>query len=84
MKYYKFIDDGYIISIGTGGMGDEISEDEYLAIKAVIARKPADTEASGYRLKTDLTWEEYPIDPPDPDPEIDDLELLEILMGVTE
>ena len=31
-----------------------------------------------------MTREEYPVGPPDPDPEIEDAELLDILMGVTE
>lgn len=80
MKYYKQISDGYIICIGTGG-GKEITESEYNKILAVIHDKPKATETTDYRLREDLTWEAYPIDPPDPDPEINDEELLEILMG---
>lgn len=82
--YKKYVSGGYIISIGTGGMGEEIPESEYNEILAVIHNKPPRTENTDYKLREDLTWEEYPVDPPDPDPEIDDAELLDILMGVTE
>lgn len=85
MRYYKQIVDGYITLIGTGGsVYTEITEDEYNAILDLIHDKPKATETTDYRLREDLTWEEYPVDPPDPDPEIDDSELLDILMGVTE
>ena len=84
MKYYKYISEGYIVTVSTGGMGEAISEEEYNAILSVIHNKPPRTETTDYRLREDLTWEEYPVDPPDPDPEIDDSELLDILMGVTE
>lgn len=83
MKYYKQVSDGYIVCIGTGG-GTEITEEEYNTILDVIHNKPHRTETTDYRLRKDLTWEEYPIDPPDPDPEIDDSELLDILMGGAE
>ena len=81
MRYYKIISDGYITAIGTGNGGTEVTEAEYSEILAVIRAKPADTETTGYRLKTDLTWEQYSIDPPDPDEDIEDAELLDILMG---
>ena len=83
MKYFKQISDGYIVCIGTGG-GTEITEDEYNEILSVIHDKPPVTETTDYRLRENLTWEAYPIDHPDPDPEINDSELLDILMGVTE
>lgn len=82
MQFYKQIVDGYITLIGTNGSADaEITESEYNEILAVIHDKPKATETTDYRLREDLTWEAYPIDPPDPDPEIDETELLEILMG---
>ena len=83
MKYFKQISDGYIVCIGTGG-GTEITESEYNEILTVIHNKPEATETADYKLRVDLTWEEVPVDPPDPDPEINDEELLDILMGVTE
>lgn len=82
--YYKVVNNGYVTGCGTNGSDDTtpITEAEYDEVMAVIRAKPADTETIGYRLKTDLTWEEYPIDPPDPDEDIEDAELLDILMGV--
>ena len=84
MRFYEIIQDGYILAIGTGNGGTEITESEYNAILDIIHTKPAATETTDYRLKTDLTWEQYAVDPPDPDPDIDDSELLDILMGVAE
>lgn len=82
--YYKVIDNGFISAVGIGKTGTEITEEEYNTILSVIRTKPPRTDTTDYRLKEDLTWEEYEVDPPDPDPDIDDAELLDILMGVTE
>ena len=84
--YYKVTNGGYIDGIGTNGNDGTtpITEAEYNEILAVIRAKPADTETIGYRLKTDLTWEQYSIDPPDPDEDIEDAELLDILTGGAE
>lgn len=84
MKYYKQVINGFILSIGTGSGFTEITETEYNEILSVIHAKPPATETTDYRLREDLTWEAYEIEPPDPDPEINDSELLDILMGVTE
>lgn len=81
---YKQIRTGYIVSIGENIGGTEITETEYNEILSVIHDKPPATETTDYRLRDDLTWEAYSVDPPDPDPDIDDAELLDILMGVTE
>ncbi len=81
MRYFKAISDGYIMTVGPGNGGEEITEAEYNTILEIIQSKPAVTETTDYRLREDLTWEEYPIDPPDPDPEIDDAEVYEILFG---
>ena len=86
MSFFKIIDNGYILSIGQTNRANEheITEDEYNAILDLIRSKPPATETTDYRLREDLTWEPYEIDPPDPDPEIDDTELLDILMGGAE
>ena len=86
MAYYKIIDGGYVLSIGTTDRQaeNEITEEEYNAILSAIRTKPPATETTDYRLREDLTWEAYQIDPPDPDPEINDEELLDILMGGAE
>lgn len=84
MKYYKIIDSGYIPAIGTGDGYTEITEAEYDEIMEVIHAKPARTGTTDYRLKEDLTWEEYEVEPPDPDPDLDGEDALEILLGVSE
>ena len=83
MRYYKQISGDYIISIGTGYGGEEISEQEYNEIMSVIRSCPNE-EGKGYRLKTDLTWEEYdlpPVPEPSDDDEISTDEALNILLG---
>ena len=84
MKYYELNVNGYIISVGDSRCGTEITAERYAAVLDALRIKPPRTETTDYRLRVDLTWEEYPVDPPDPDPEIDDAELLNILMGGAE
>lgn len=83
MRYYKQTSNNYILAIGTGAGGTEITKAEYDEIMAIIQNRPA-TEGKGYRLKTDLTWEEYDL-PPEPEPsdedELSDAEALNILLG---
>lgn len=69
MRYYKTINDVYITSIGNGSGGTEISAREYADILETILSKPTAPEGFDYRLKTDLTWEEYEKPEPDPEPE---------------
>lgn len=80
MRYYKLIDNGYILAIGTGNGGEEITESEYDEIMTVIRNHPV-REGYGYRLKTDLTWEEYenPTPPPDPSEEVSADEIADAL-----
>ena len=82
MRYYKDIQDGYIVAIGTGGGGGvEITESEYESIMAVIQDKPEQTETTDYHLRQDLTWEEYErIEPPD-ESEPSAEEVVDILLG---
>ena len=85
MRYYKNISDNYILAIGTGYGNDEISEQEYNEIMSVIRSCPNE-EGKGYRLKADLTWEEYdlpPVPEPSDDDEISTDEALNILLGGT-
>ena len=83
MKYNKQVSNTYLAAIGTGPGGVEITEDEYNAIMDVIRNRPA-AEGKGYRLKADLTWEEYdlpPVPEPSDDDEISTDEALNILLG---
>lgn len=83
MRYNKQTSNNYILAIGTGYGGTEITETEYNEIMAIIQNHPT-AEGKGYRLKTDLTWEEYDL-PPEPEPsdedELSDAEALNILLG---
>lgn len=84
MRFYKSLNNGYILAIGTGGGGTEITETEYNEIKTVIQNKPARTETTDYHLKQDLTWEAFEVEPVDPaEEELGAEEALEILMGGT-
>ena len=62
MRHYKQISDNYIVAIGTGHGGIEITEAEYTEIMSIIQNCPQ-TAGKGYHLKTDLTWEEYDLPP---------------------
>lgn len=80
MRYYKVISGGYINSIGIGVAGTEITQAEYAEILDVITNKPAATETTDYLLKEDLTWEEFELDPPDPEEPTAE-EALAVLLG---
>lgn len=83
MRYYKTIADGYILQIGTNTSGTEITEEEYNEIYAVIKAMPKAPDGYGYKLRTDLTWEEYQIEPQPYEPTDEDkAEGYDILMGV--
>lgn len=85
MRYYKQISGAYIITIGVGLDGTEIAEDEYNEILSTIQNHPQ-AEGKCYKLKTDLTWEEYDL-PSTPEPsdedELSDTEALDIILGGT-
>lgn len=83
MRYYKKTIDGCIVAVGTGNVGEEITETEYNSILSVIHSRPV-SDTQGYRLRADLTWEAYDL-PPAPEPsnddEISNEEALNILLG---
>ena len=80
VRFYKEVSDGYIMSIGVGTGSTEITEQEYNAIRSVIANKPEETETTDYMLRDDLTWEAYEVESiPEPDPTPD--EALDFLFG---
>ena len=83
MRYYKIITDGYLVAVGSGSGGTEITEAEYAELLNIIRSKPVATEGYDYRLKSNLTWELYELPPvPAPeDDEISDTEALNIITG---
>lgn len=82
MRYYKQTSGDYILAIGTGNGNDEITEQEYNEIMSVIQSCPNE-EGKGYRLYTDLTWEEYGLPPVvlSDDDELSADEAMDILLG---
>ena len=86
MQYYKILQDGYIISVGKGAGGEDLTESEYTQILDSIRNKPTAPDGYGYRLKSDLTWErlELPVSPEDADPDLTDAEALAIILGGAE
>lgn len=82
MRYYKQIEDDYIVAIGTGNSYTEITEDEYNNILSIVHSVPHE-DGKGYMLKTDLTWEEYDVDPVEED-DASAEEIVDILTGETE
>ena len=82
-RYYKQTDRMYILAVGVGVGGMEISADEYSEILSVIQNRPT-AEGKGYRLKADLTWEAYdlpPVPEPSDDDEISNDDAINILLG---
>ena len=59
MRYYKLIDNGYLVAIGKGKGNTEITEAEYNTILDLIRNKPTAESGYDYRLREDLTWELY-------------------------
>ena len=64
MSYYKTESNGYILAVGTGNVGKAITETEYNNLLSVIHSAPS-KEGYGYRLRTDMTWEDYELPPID-------------------
>lgn len=54
---YKYINDKYIIGVGTGSGGEEITEQEYNNILDKINNRPEAPEGYSYRLTTTMEWE---------------------------
>lgn len=85
MHKYMIVENGIILCIGIGTAGQSITDEQYNQILGLIRNKPAETDTIGYRLKTDLTWEQYEKETPAPyEDEPDALELLNILTGEAE
>ena len=55
--FYKYIDDKFIIGVGTGSGGEEVTEQEYNNILDKINNRPEAPEGYSYRLTTAMEWE---------------------------
>ena len=88
MGYIKHIENGYIVSLQTNApVGTEnCTEEEYNSIMDALKNAPSPKEGYGYRLKEDLTWEEYELPVEDSTEHINDdySEAGKILLGVSE
>ena len=78
--YKKIIQNGYIVAVGSGDFGTDITEDEYNALLEILQNRPQETAEIGYRLKTDLTWESYEKEP-QPEPDLTADEIVDIIFG---
>lgn len=81
MRYYKIVENGYLVAIGKGVGGIEITEEEYNSLLEHIRNCPTAEEGYGYRLKEDLTWEHYEL-PVANETEISGDELMTMIEGV--
>ena len=53
---FKVIANGYIIGVGIGSQGTEITHEEYDQITELMHNKPVDTEEIEYRLSESMEW----------------------------
>lgn len=58
----KIISNGYILGLAEAPTGVEVSEEEYLKLADIFHAMPT-KEGYAYRLREDLTWEEYHVEP---------------------
>lgn len=80
MRYFVEYADNWIIAVGAGFGGEEITKEEYENILSVISNCPTPESGYDYRLKKDLTWELVELPPaPEYDPEATEVDYLEAL-----
>lgn len=84
MRYYKTIIDGYLVSVGTGTGGTEITETEYNELLSIIHNRPTAPSGYDYRLKADtLEWELVELPPiDDTDEEATESDYIEALQDL--
>lgn len=82
-KYFKNIEDDYIVSISTGTGAEEIEQEEYDNIISVIRSRPTPEVGYDYKLRTDLTWELIEVEViPEDEVEISDDEFMNMVEEV--
>lgn len=85
INFYKQIENGYIIGIGTHGPDNmtEITAEDYADLLSIIRSKPSDPEGYTYMLRdADLQWELVELPPEPGDDDIDDTEALAEILEV--
>lgn len=82
--FRKDVENGFIVAVGTGIAGTEITETEYNEILSAVNSKPTTPKGYEYLLSDSLEWVlvESPQEP-EPD-EITEEEAFEILIGGAE
>ena len=80
MRYYKILDNNYILAIGTGNGGEEITESRYNEILSILRNRPSAPDGFGYRLTKELEWELQEL-PPVEEEELTAEEALAIILG---
>lgn len=79
MRFTKIIVGGYILGLAVADKGIEITEQEYSKLTNIFRAMPT-KDGYAYRLREDLTWEEYQVEP-EPVDELTDAEALAIILG---
>lgn len=80
MRYYKTIIDGYLVSVGTGTGGTEITESEYNDLLSIIHNRPTAQDGFTYKLKADtLEWELVELPPIEEDDEATESDYIDAL-----
>lgn len=83
IAFYKVVEDGYIVGFGTNGSDSatEIAEAEYESLTEMFQTRPDAPDGYAYMIQDDpREWVLVEL-PPEPDPDINDSEALEILLG---
>ena len=78
MRFTKIIVEGFILGLAIANKGVEITEQEYNELTEIFHAMPTPREGYEYKLTADREWVEVPLDI---DPELDDTEALDILLG---
>lgn len=81
MMYKKIVKDGYILGVGEVSRGGNIDANEYARLTEVINDAPEAPDGFYYMLREDETWELIEKEPEPTDPDLDDAELVNILLG---
>lgn len=84
--FYKVVDNGYIVGVGTNGNDSAaaITEAEYNEILSAIQTAPKAPDGYQYKLRADnLEWELVEMPEPEDD-ELSDSEALDIILGGAE